>query len=791
MENNGYTAITNLADLKAMGNNLDGNYYLDADIIITDANWTPIGSSANVTEYFRGTLDGQGYTISGLAITGSGKYNGLFGYVSGATIKNLGLVGVDIDVSSSTITTYTGALAGYATATTEALNTNPKPTSALTIENCYATGSVKAESADTAFAGGLVGYLEARVIGNGAEGNPSLGDATVLLDYGANWVAVEASGTKVGENSAGTARAGGLAGYASATTDGNYSQPDVALTIDHSINAGAIKAFSGASGQNGVLAGGLVAYAWYGWSGSGGFPSGSNPTYALTFKNSSNSGDVSVGNPDSLGTNNIRFSAGGIIGAIAHGATISSTTYTADIEVSKCTNSGTVDASYDKGDKVNSTGVYAGGIVGSSDFEDPRTNISISECRNDGAVRGSSDYGVHAGGIAGRVRDVKIADCINTGDVSGDSTSASNSANAGGIAGTAYATAATVDISGCENEGAVSVTGQYSYNYAGGICGDPGNTPVSNSENRGAVSASVIGTATAVAGGIVARFTGNSYAGETAPLLNCINKGAVESTHYAGGICAQFGGDYNKPDFDCLVGCTNEGTVSVEGLGGTGSSGSTYTVYAGGLIAECTAGVIIRDSHNTATGAVSATGKYIDSYGTNVYAGGLVAYVNTGNLTVSASSNAGAVTASGPSSASAYAGGILGRGQESTGSGGNITISASENKATGSISATSGRNASAGGIGGNVQSPNTTISNCTNKGSVSGTSSTQYAYVGGIAGNTNTWDYGNSITISGCSNEGEVSGTAGGYSSSSAAYIGGIAGNAGGYTLIENCENAE
>ena len=53
--------------------------------------WQPVGSSS---EPFKGVLDGNGKTISGFSINRSSTdYVGLFGYISGATIKNLTIEG--------------------------------------------------------------------------------------------------------------------------------------------------------------------------------------------------------------------------------------------------------------------------------------------------------------------------------------------------------------------------------------------------------------------------------------------------------------------------------------------------------------------------------------------------------------------------------------------------------------------------------------------------------------------------------------------------------------------------
>jgi len=98
--------------------------------------WTPIGNDLSYNE-FRGVFDGNGKVIRGIYINNnkSGVYGqGLFGLISGATIKNLG---VDVDIEG---TNWVGGLAGSMTANSK-------------IENCYATGSVSGNVR----VGGLVG----------------------------------------------------------------------------------------------------------------------------------------------------------------------------------------------------------------------------------------------------------------------------------------------------------------------------------------------------------------------------------------------------------------------------------------------------------------------------------------------------------------------------------------------------------------------------------------------------------------------------------------------------------
>lgn len=83
--------ISTAEDLKAIANDLDGDYILTNDIDISGENWTPIGTRE---EPFNGTLDGDGHTISGLTIEeelymeNEEYYIGLFGVLQGGSHTN-------------------------------------------------------------------------------------------------------------------------------------------------------------------------------------------------------------------------------------------------------------------------------------------------------------------------------------------------------------------------------------------------------------------------------------------------------------------------------------------------------------------------------------------------------------------------------------------------------------------------------------------------------------------------------------------------------------------------------
>ena len=121
------------------GNNCSGlNFKLANDIALT-GEWKPIGTNSND---FRGTFDGNGKTISNLTIINDDNksYQGLFGRINGATIKNVKLTDVNI-----TGHYRVGALVG------DAMNN-------AQIINCSAQGSVQTNKF-ASFIGGLVGRI--------------------------------------------------------------------------------------------------------------------------------------------------------------------------------------------------------------------------------------------------------------------------------------------------------------------------------------------------------------------------------------------------------------------------------------------------------------------------------------------------------------------------------------------------------------------------------------------------------------------------------------------------------
>lgn len=136
-------AILDAAGLSAMNQNLSGDYSLEADLTLSSSH-TPIGG--NSYGAFTGKFDGNFHSISGIQVSG-GKYGGLFGLTSGATIENVGVR------NGSVTAVHAGGIVGKAESNTK-------------LTDVYNSGvSVTALDDDSLdyngfSAGGIAGYAE-------------------------------------------------------------------------------------------------------------------------------------------------------------------------------------------------------------------------------------------------------------------------------------------------------------------------------------------------------------------------------------------------------------------------------------------------------------------------------------------------------------------------------------------------------------------------------------------------------------------------------------------------------
>ena len=175
-----------LFEFAAIVNGTNGqtaNCTLTADIDLKGTAWTPIGKQHKA---YTGTFDGGGHTIRNLTVSGgNNSYQGFFGSIEKATVKNL-------TIESGTVSgfNYVGAIAGTAVNST--------------IANCHNVGvTVTANS----YAGGIVGRNNAY--------NRSDNDANATLTVCTNTGSVTASSNG--------SKAGGIAGHNFANNTGNGS----------------------------------------------------------------------------------------------------------------------------------------------------------------------------------------------------------------------------------------------------------------------------------------------------------------------------------------------------------------------------------------------------------------------------------------------------------------------------------------------------------------------------------------------------------------------------------------
>ncbi|MDR2585389.1 MAG: hypothetical protein LBC84_04105 [Prevotellaceae bacterium] len=186
--------LADLADQVNAGENKAGIFYqLIANIDLSNygtlwnggKGWIPIGN--NNTTRFSGYFDGNNHTISNLFINdNTTNFNGLFGLVSGGTIKNLGVENVDLFCFS-----YSGSVAGFV----EGGN----------ISNCYSTGKV---SSTSSYVGGLIGVISDGNINNcystaTVSGLNMIGGVTGSVGDGANMTNCYSTGAVSGGDSVG------------------------------------------------------------------------------------------------------------------------------------------------------------------------------------------------------------------------------------------------------------------------------------------------------------------------------------------------------------------------------------------------------------------------------------------------------------------------------------------------------------------------------------------------------------------------------------------------------------
>lgn len=142
------TIIKTAEDFEAMANDPEGYYVLNNDIDF-DGKTLPAMFTSSSSKQFKGTFDGQGFTISNFNLKSESNV-GVFGYTNTAVIKNLNMNNVNADFSSSgKSNSNIGALVGSANKTT--------------IENCKVSDvkiKIKGSTSAELNVGGVIGFGE-------------------------------------------------------------------------------------------------------------------------------------------------------------------------------------------------------------------------------------------------------------------------------------------------------------------------------------------------------------------------------------------------------------------------------------------------------------------------------------------------------------------------------------------------------------------------------------------------------------------------------------------------------
>ncbi|WP_216830406.1 InlB B-repeat-containing protein [Alkalihalobacterium elongatum] len=485
----GYIGIYTADDLNAIRENLDAKYMIMNDIDLrtamaeggnyyrNGAGWEPIGSAQAP---FRGILDGNGHTITGLNIAISTDEDvsiGLFSHTHNAEIKNIVFDQSKIRVERSNQNDLNeplyaqiavGTIAGVMQHT-KVINTTVKTEIDITTNNQFVFHSISSQSSiggmagtsyDSSFLHNTVeGELKAGSTNESGQRTVSARDSIggvvgegqrTTIEHSLNLANVSVKGFSKGKDESWyTGYAGGFEGY-------GYQS-----IMKNSTNKGTISG-EGSSSRTTIAAGGMTAM-------------GDNSTY----ENTKNEGTILTKenfqheyNSYSLG-----LYSGGIAGSLRHS---------------------TLTTSENNGKIIGGT---SGGIAGQLNGGN-----TLSHSKNSGEVEG--DY--FAGGLVGGLYGSTLKKSSNEGQIQGG--------DSGGVVGDSYAST----ILESHNSGSVQAV-----NNAGGLVASLSGTSqfsasIATSFNTGTVNGNF-------AGGLVGRL-------HHAMVTDAFNIGPVTFSHMGGGL---------------------------------------------------------------------------------------------------------------------------------------------------------------------------------------------------------------------------------------------------------------
>ncbi len=180
------------------GYSYENTYFkLTDDLNLADKKWTPIGEMYGC---FSGHFDGNNHEIFGLKVDGSSYYAGLFGRISGGSVKNVNIRSGSVRTDNDAHDSAAGGIVGHID--------NGQ------IENCTASVNVSGKSN----VGGVVGYiidgsiLNCHFLSGEIDGGESVGGIVGNVGYdNANKSTV--SGCSADASVKGNEKVGGLCGW--------------------------------------------------------------------------------------------------------------------------------------------------------------------------------------------------------------------------------------------------------------------------------------------------------------------------------------------------------------------------------------------------------------------------------------------------------------------------------------------------------------------------------------------------------------------------------------------------
>ena len=429
----------------------DSNFILMNDVDISLFEWIPLGSSESP---FSGVFDGQNFIISGMTITQTYNYVGLFG-VNNGVVKNLSLDTVTIDVHGSIDQiVYAGAFVGLNYGPLENLHTlngeieldtffpNKGYLGGIMGGNTFVTtfsllsNGLSIKGGNQVYTGGIVGFNTGGVTFNAATNNGSISGGEVvggIVGYSSTFIKIINSyntGDIISLNNV-----GGLAGRLSSRSfivssynSGNISGQQIVsglvaygdVEISNSHNSGEITGTTYTAGLLGYALGfeSSIINSWnsgiiYGDYVVGGLAAFGSLIIIDSHNFSVISGNTNVGGLLGQGSNGSKiytsFNLGDVNGGVSTGGLVGKM-YKVSI---------TINNSYNFGNITGTT--YIGGLIG--EIEDDAAVITKSY--NTGNITGNSIIG----GLVGKSSSIYIYNSINFGDV------ISNTEDAGGIIG--------------------------------------------------------------------------------------------------------------------------------------------------------------------------------------------------------------------------------------------------------------------------------------------------------------------------------------------------------------------